>query len=370
MLLSISNFLFYSSTGLFFFLPVYISELKVSKLYLGFIMGMPSIIQVAFGFQIRNKIDFINKKTGLLVTSIISIAVCIAYFFLNNIFIIPVIRFFHSLVLSVGILFGTALAIDLIPVEKRKSGIGLYSLTGALPFLFAPMTAEIIIKHFDFKYVFILAAIISLLRFIITLTVKTNGNSASIKKQDENTKISKYYSLIPFVIFYGALYAALYKFLSVYTIQLKIIYISIFFQVRVIFTFLSRIVSQSKLDKWKNISILSTSFISSFAVLFLGFILKFKPSVYILAIMGAIYGSVHGILYPALNVLFINITPTRTGKATIYFILIKNIGIAVFALLCGLIADYTGYNIMYLIMAILMLIPVLYGVFIRKRLEI
>ncbi len=331
-------------------------------------MAMPSIVQITVGYRIRNKMDFLNKKTALMFTGLLSVLVFILYIFVRNVYIIPVIRFFHSIVLSAGILFGMALAVDLIPPDKRKSGIGLYSLTGALPFLFAPMTAEFITRYFSFKYVFILAAFISLLRVIITRFINVPDKKVRTAVL-QKTHYRDYINVIPYVIFYGALYAALYKFLSAYSLQLKILYVSAFFQARVILTFAVRLIFHRNIDKWNNYKIILTSFISGFVVLFLAFLLKFKPEIYILIIMGGVYGSIHGVLYPALSDVFIKKTPDCAGKATMVFMLTKNLGIALFALFCGFIADYIGYNKMYFIMSFLMLIPV-FCILINKKNEL
>ncbi len=361
-LLSGANFLFFFTTGLFFFFPVFLAKIGGTKTFIGFMMGLPAAIQIFFGLKIRNKIDFINKKMILLWSSVLGAIVCLGYFLFPSLYVVPILRFFNGFVNAIGVAFGLSIAVDLIPAEKRVGNLGLFGVSGALSTLFAPSLAEFIINNVSHGMVFVTAAIVNVIRIIVVFFIST-PTANNKPKENAPVKTRDYISIIPLAVISGAVYSAVYNFISHYAKTLHITMIATFAQAHISVMLSIRLFLNKKMNKWSRKNVILAMHILSVLVLIMGYFLKYYPSIALLIPMGALYGIIHGFMYPSLNTLFIETTPKRSGKATIIFIVSRNIGIAVFSFICGIVADHFGYNIMYLFMAFVALAPVLYIVF-------
>jgi MFS family permease len=183
----------------------------------------------------------------------------------------------------------------------------------------------------------------------------------------KGVKVREYSKIIPLAILAGAIYGTLFNFISHYAAIVKLTYISIFAQTHITVMLIMRLSFHDKLDTWRRDKVIITSYIFAFFCLFFAFLLKYIPFIPMLMLIGGFYGVVQGLLFPSLNALFIETTPFRSGKATIIFVVSRNIGIAVFAFICGFLAQKLGYHMMYLIISGVVACVIVYVIVKRKE---
>lgn len=355
-----SNFFFFLTVAFFHMFPNYLTKLGASKTYIGSIMGLVNFIQIFLILLYRNKVDYVNKKKILLYIAGLSCLVYVGFYFFANLYTIPFLRLLQGFVISIGFPFGMAFAIDIIPKDKMVGMLGIFGISGAISNFFGPYLTEIINKHFPFKYVFLMSSLSSLLWLFCLSLTKRSEIKAEKKEYEENAPVKLYLHKIPIAILFGALFSSLFFFISDYAEKLEIAPISIFFQAYTISLLAIRLLLNKKLNQWTKKSIIITGFLIGTLALFNGIMLKFYHSVYLLALIGLFYGSAHGLLYPTINALFVDVTPHRSGKATLIFIVFLNVGLTTSPVIYGLIADLSNYNVMYTFATVLILSCAIY----------
>jgi MFS family permease len=183
--------------------------------------------------------------------------------------------------------------------------------------------------------------------FIYFVNIKQKPNNE--KKQ--SAPIKSYIKIIPLAILFGAILGSFFSFMSDYTKELSLKPHSTFFHVFALSLVLIRFAFVKQLNIWNRRYIVLTGYFTGVVALLTGFSAELMPSLLLIILAGMFYGTTHGLLYPSLNVLFVETTPRRSGKATLIFIICLSAGMGASSLINGLIADLVGYSYMYLIFA-------------------
>ncbi len=361
--LSAANFFYFFGLGVFNLFPLYLGKLGAQKFYIGFLMGLPVLVNFFYSFKIRNKIDFVNKKHYFLFAALLSCFIYFLYYLFPNLYVIPFIRIFQGIINGIGVIFGLSIVVDIVAPEKKTSYLAIFGIMGSVANVFSPYLAEVLIRHIrEPKTIFLVSVGASLLWVIFTLLVKYQPQEKEPNTGAQKVRTMDYIKIIPLAIMNGGVFAAIFNFISHYTYELRIAVIAIFFQVQTVVMIIIRIFFYNKFDKWDRKRTIVTCFSISALALFVSFLLKYNQSWAVLAFIGFLYGIVQGILFPTLNSLFIDTTPNRSGKANIIFISSRNLGIVIFSFSCGLLSQFFGYSMMYLILSLLSFAFIIYVV--------
>ncbi len=353
MYLAFANFFFFLSNSFFHLLPIYLDDLNASKSYIGIIMGLTPAVLVCFTWILRNKIDFINQRKSLLVSSLLAVTIFMLYFAFSNIYTIPIFRFLQGIIFSVGFTFGTALAIKKMPESKKTGLLGLFGISGALTNAVGPFIGEKIIGSFGYSYVFIASAISALIWFFCLLLVKDKDKFSSKKDRAE---VSLFKKVIPIAVLFGLVFSGIFSFISHYAKEEEVLPVSYFYVTYSSTIVLVRAFFYKHLNSWNRERLIMGSFILCFLALFAAMFLENFSYFYILIIVGNFYGIAHGFLYPSVNMLFVDHSPKRSGKATLIFILFFNLGYTSASFILGFVADYLSYSKMYGITSLVILV--------------
>lgn len=323
-----------------------------SKTYIGIIMGLATATLVALTFLFRDKIDFINKKKYLFIASIASILVYLLYYYFANIYTIPIFRFFQGIIYAVGFTFGMALAVDIIPPKKRAGWIGLFGISGAITNAFGPFIVEVLGGKNSFPVIFLAAALGSLLWIFSLIGVQVPPKE--IKKETKPVALREYKSIIILPILFGSAFSSLFSFISHYAEELNLHPVSWYFFCYAGILISFRLFFQKKLNGWNRYKMIFTAFGFALMALLSASFIHHYTVLWGIAFIGSLYGLAHGVLYPVLNTLFVETTPHRSGKATLMFILLFNLGNTISSFFYGFVADLLGYSGMYLLSAVLL----------------
>ncbi len=364
-LLALANFCFFTSVAAFYVLPVYLAKLNATKTYIGIAMGSTNIFQMLMIIILVNKIDFINKRKLLIYTSISAMILYSLYFFVANLYTIPILRSAQGLIQGIGFPVGMSLALDVIPENKRTGLLGLFGVSGALSNLSGPPIMELLMKTLKHNYAFFFPAVVSILWLVCLLFLQIDGKPKSNAKAC--APFRRYYKIIPLAIFFGSLFGSFFSFVSDYCKEMGLTPYSIFFNMYAVALISIRFTFVKKLNIWDRKKIILSGFIAAVIALITGYIVNIHQNIVFIGAMGLLYGSGHGFLYPTLNVLFVDTTPERKGKATLTFIIFFTLGIGLSSLINGVVADLIGYPYMYLIYAVFATIITAF-VFMNKKL--
>ncbi len=357
-LLAVANFCFFTGIASFHLLPVYLAKLNATKTYIGVAMGIMNIFQMLMIIFLLNKIDFINKRKLLIYTAIFTTFLYLMFFFFANLYTIPVLRAFQGIAHGIGFPVGISLALDIIPQDKRVGLLGLFGISGAVSNVAGPPAMEWLMNAFEAHYAFLFPVGISVIWLIFLLLLKIDGKPE--KKVTHSAPFKMYFKIIPLAVFFGSIFGTFFSFISDYSKELGLTPYSIFFHLYAVALVLVRFTFVKKLNLWKRHGVVIFGYSIGVIALLAGFFVNYASHILFVALIGFLYGTAHGFLYPSLNVLFVETTPNRKGKATLTFIIFLSFGMGASSLINGLVADLTGYSYMYLIFAFASLLITLY----------
>jgi MFS family permease len=329
------------------------SRIGATKSYIGSVMGLTTATLVVLTFFLRNRIDFLDKKKWLLISAGIGIFIYLGYFIRADLATIPFLRFAQGIIYAIGFTFGMTAAVEIIPPGKRAGWIGIFGVSGALTNAAGPVLAEFIIHAFSFQGVFLAAAASSLLWFLCLLGVKV---PASTPARQTISSLKAYRESLLLPVLFGSLFAGFFSFISDYAKEMNVYPISYYFLSYTAVLIGIRFLFKEKLNIWNRDTVIMGSFFTGILALTAGVFLKTVPQAPMLGLIGIFYGTTHGFLYPTLNVLFVEKTPERRGKATLMFLLFFNLGNTISSFFYGWIAEMGGYSFMYLTAIIINLI--------------
>lgn len=352
--LFMANFFFFLTGGIFHLFPLHLGSLGATKTYIGIAMGSANVIQILIMFALRNKADTINKKKLLIFAACGGILVFPLFYFTNHLGLILGLRVLHGVIIGIGFPIASALAIDIIPKEKRVSLIGIFGTSGALSNLFGPALAEFISGKFHFKYVFFAAGMVAFVWLCFLLLIKNVAPKTVHKEKPAN--IRDYKNGVILAIIFGTMFSTFFAFISDYARTIRLQPVSVFFVSYTLFLILLRFIMSRQIDAWNYSRLIRLGFMLAFFSLIFGGLLFRFSLLSVLAAAGVFYGAAHGFLYPTLNSYFIALTPHRSSKATLMFILFFNTGISTASIGYGFIADLTGYPVMYFFSAAVVIV--------------
>ena len=170
----LSNLLFYTSVYVLVpVLPLYlVDEFQADKPLAGVILSLfvfsSMFIRPFSGFFV----DMFQRKPLYLFCYFIFTALFAGYLLAGTLFVLAIVRAIHGLIFSVGTTSATALAVDLLPIEKQGRGIGLFGVTTSAGMLFGPITGLTVLDFYSFQSVFAVALAIAITALMIGISIK------------------------------------------------------------------------------------------------------------------------------------------------------------------------------------------------------
>jgi predicted MFS family arabinose efflux permease len=329
-LLFIENFFFFSSRNSLNMLPPYLTFLGASKGYTGFFMNVSSLMLVVFVLFFMGTVSRSGKKRLLLSSfSLQLISLIFMFVFPRNLVLLMALQFSAAFSYAFGYTINSSLAFDIIPPQKRISGIAIFGLSGVLAAPAGSFFGEKIYAFLHPEYLFLLSAVFCILSIICVFLIKE-------EKAGKEQHFSTFWQIIMrkdltllFVLslLLGGAWSVLATFLPDFTkIRLGLANLSSYFIANSIIAVLSRTVFARTIDNTSRKSLIISALSLILMSMGLACLLNMHWQLYAI---GLLYGLGHSILYPVLNAAFVD-----SGK-----------GLDKFSLSNAFIAMYTLGNV-------------------------
>lgn len=339
-------------------MPVYAENLGGSATAAGLVIGIFTFSAVIIRPITGRLLDAYGRK-GIYLTGLVLFAVCvIAYNWAPSIILLLVLRFIHGFGWGTVSTANSTVATDVIPQSRLGEGMGYFGLTNTLSMAIAPTLGLAILNGYGMGAVFSSSALAVLLCLVISLFIR-------YQKPEQNLQVKRAGIIEKTAVFPGLTimlvtmsYGAVVSFIALYAGQRGITNIGPFFTVYAIALFISRPIF-GRLSDRKGHAIAVIPGILGVVITML--VLYFAQSLTMFCVAGFIYGLGFGAVQPALMALAVrNVPPARRGAANATFFMGFDIGIGLGAIIWGAIAEITGYQTIYL----LAVIPVVIAFFI------
>ncbi len=316
-------------------------------------------------------IDVVGRKRMLYCGLGLFLTGSMAYLFVKGIQCLMVIRFIHGIGFGISTTVLTTANMSILPPGRQGEGIGYFSLSNAAGTAIGPFFALYLVNHFGYPVIFIFSIIFSVSAFVLGTLAKITEIDVS---REEKEKIKRSFGIndfyekkafpVAFLMFIsGIAYSGIVSFINSYAIQMNLTKAaSFFFVVYALFLFLVRPVAGKLFDqKGENIVMYPSFFF--FAVSLLG--ITMARTGFLLLLAGILLAMGYGTLMSGIQTIVGKILPSHRlglGISTYYICMDGGMGIGPYIL--GLIAERVGFQMMYIILAIVVvcLIPAYYMV--------
>lgn len=341
-------------------MPLYIQKLGATEDIVGLVIGIFTITAVALRPFAGRALDTTGRKSVYFFGLIIIILATFLYNFMATVSMVLALRLLHGVGWGAATTAGGTVAADVIPRSRLGEGMGFYGLTTVIAMATAPAIGLQMIKLWGFGALFYTSAILAILAAISALFIKYQSIKPIIIEKTP-TKYRMYekeaYKPTAIIFLITLTYGAIVSFIALYAAQFNIENIGIFFTVYALTLLVFRPLFGRLADK-KGYDYAMIPGIICIGLTMI--ILFFAQSLFFFILAAVSYGVGFGAVQPSLQAMAVyNVPSQRRGAANGTFMSGFDLGIGIGSILCGLAAKAFGYNTMYL----LALLPVVISFF-------
>lgn len=320
-------------------------------------------------------VDKLGKRQVSLIT-IFVFAIC-SFLYLGIDAIIPLlfIRFVHGLFHAVSTTGHAAMAIDMLPIDKKGEGIGYYGLAMSLSMVLGPALGLFLLNTYGYVLLIIIAGFFAVLSYVFTFLIPKSQGAIKPKVKQQLT-FSAFIEAKSIPVCIAALvfsfsYSSLISFIAVYTKELNLasagMYFFIVFAISILVT---RPYIGKMLDR-RGPSFLMFPALLFFAIGIL--FLSLSSSIYVILCLAVVLGISYGAIFPSFQTITVRMSPAnRSGVATATFFLFYDLGFGLGAFILAIIASTLGYAFMFQVVSVLALVSLLlyYFLFYKKQVNV
>ncbi len=365
----IANFLMACSFNLLMpSIPLYITEkLGVPQTKTGIVLASYAIAILIIRPFSGYIVDLYSRKKILLISFICYVAIFIGYFYATAILIFVIVRFMHGIMWGLSTVSSSTLAIDLVPSERRAEGIGYYGTFMNVAMAIGPFIAIHIYQTYDFQTLLYCAIFMGILGIIAVMLIKAPQRP---KVERQKLSFDRFFLIPAWPIFLNQLlpsfaWGTIGPFVAQYGKEISIPNAGIFFLFWAGGIIVSRIFAGKMVDRG-YIHLVNTSSMLIVAVSFCGFALIHNIEAFCIA--GLFIGIGFGMMFPALQTLYINMAEnSQRGTANSTYLVGFDLGLAMGMLVGGYISGIYSFEVLFLVAsALCILSSIFYNIFSKR----
>ncbi|WP_138418810.1 MFS transporter [Aquibacillus sediminis] len=344
-------------------LPIYvISSLGRSEAEGGLIVTSMLVAAIIMRPFSGNLLDKIGKKNGLVGSVILFTVTMFLYIWIDQYVPLLVLRFLHGLSFGVLTTATSAIAADVVPMERRGEGLGYFAMSMNLAVVIGPFLGLSAIQLVSFQTLFVILSVIMISGVVFSLVVNVSEpTNKEVPKTARQKKFSLHdlfeFKAFPIAMISGLVaiaYSSVLSYISVYTETIGLAAVASYFFV--VFA-LIMLISRPYLGKMFDLKGAKYVIIPCLLLFAIGLVmLSFTESLWLLLVSAAIIGLGSGSLLPSFQTMCIQSTEKhRSGHATATFFTFWDSGIALGSYVLGMIVAQFNFQIMYVMCAILLI---------------
>ncbi|EGK03008.1 MFS transporter [Dysgonomonas gadei] len=358
----IANFLMACSFNLLMpSIPLYITEqMGVAQSKTGIVLASYAIALMFVRPFSGYIVDLYSRKKVLLVAFSCYVLIFFGYFWATTVMLFILVRFLHGITWGLSTVSSSTLAIDVVPTERRAEGIGYYGTFMNVAMAIGPFVAIHIYNNWGFQILLWCAIAMGTLGIVATAMIKAPERPKV--EQSQKLSMDRFFLLKGWPIFLNQLlpcfaWGTIGPFVAQYGKQIGIFNAGIFFLFWAGGIITSRVFAGKLVDRGK-IHEVNVSAMAIVAIAFFAF--ATIHNIYAFCISGLFIGIGFGMMFPALQTLYINLAEnSQRGTANSTYLIGFDLGLAIGMLLGGYITGFFSFETLYLVASGLCLFSVL-----------
>ncbi|TQR15147.1 MFS transporter [Psychrobacillus lasiicapitis] len=315
-------------------------------------------------------LDLIGKRKVLWTTFFLYLLCTALYYFVEPFEALLVLRLVQGIFFSIATTASGSLAADNIPVSRRGAGLGYFVMSTNLAVVVGPFITLTIIQSFSYDAMFLTLTSLLIVGAVAALMIPADEKStipAAKTRLTWNDLFEK--KALPIALnacIVGFAYASVLSYLSIYSQQKGVLHLtSSFFAIFAIVMLVTRPYTGRVFDE-KGPKYIIIPGLLSFVIGLILLALMNSPFLFLLS--GAFIGLGYGAVVPSFQTLAIQSTMhARSGYATATFFTLFDTGLAVGSFILGMIATQFGYQNLYLLSSVFVILALILFMGIQKK---
>lgn len=338
-------------------LPIYLTEtFSASKSSIGSILALYSLTALMIRPFSGYIVDSFSRKKVLVLCFFLFFALFGGYLLAGTLLMFTIVRALHGFSFGAVSVSMTTVAIDVMPSQRRGSGIAYYGVANNLSMCIGPMTAMYMHQcGASYEWIFFLALFAAGLGFAVISFIDVPIKE--LIRNKESLSLDRFWLAGAWresinLTFISFSYGLLTTFLAIYGKEKLGIEggSGTFFLLFAIGIIISRLAA----SHWINRGFVTINITVGTAILIVGYLMFALwidlPGYYLSAI---IIGLGQGMFLPACQTIFINLAPNnKRGTANSTYLTSWDVGAGIGIMVGGFIVDHLGYSAAFLSAAI------------------
>ncbi|CCY83184.1 probable transmembrane transport protein [Prevotella sp. CAG:1185] len=299
-----------------------------------------------------------------------------------------ILRALHGIAFSSVTVGGNTLCVDITPSSRRGEALGYYGLTNNTAMALGPMTGLFMHDHVSYEGIFITGMLFSIIGLLCAFCVKARTPESIIARKQEKQQTGKdpvssqkKLSLDRFILLKGIPvsisllmlsipYGATTNFVAMYAREINLdVPSGFFFTLMAVGMGASRLVAGKKVDQGYITQCIHIGLYPVILAFFMLSMCRFiapenmNIAECIFFAVPLLLGIGFGIIFPAMNTLYINLAPNnKRATATSTYLTAWDVGIGIGIASSGIIAQHFTFYMVYLIGSILCTVSLIFFV--------
>lgn len=322
-------------------------------------------------------VDTFQRKPLYLFALAFFVLLFLGYPCVKTVFMFALLRMMHGFAFGMVSISSNTILIDIMPSSRRGEGLGYFGLSNNFAMATGPMVGMWLLEHYSYETIFYSSFCVSLCSFLIGSLIKTKYRPKVASK--EPLSLDRFILLkgIPAgvnMVFLAIPYGMMTSFIAIYAKELSVegkptsFYLFLAAGIA-----LSRIFSGKLVDRGKMLLVIKVGIAvggGAFLLLgllpYLGIPHRFiSHGLYFSALM---IGVGYGILFPAMNSLFVALTPNnKRGTATSTYLTTWDLGIGVGLWGGGCMSEVSSFSTTFIFGGGLVVLSLLFFVYYTQK---
>lgn len=357
----IANFLMACSFNLLMpSIPLYITEhLGVPQSQTGVVLASYAIALMFVRPFSGYLVDRYPRKWMLLIGFVGYVLVFLGYFWATTVLLFVLVRFMHGLTWGLSTVASSTLTIDVVPSERRAEGVGFYATAMNVAMAIGPFIAIHIYHNYSFQVLLWCAIFMGVLGITAAALINAPKKEQVVRKEKMN--FDRFFLRRGWPIFLNQMlptfaWGTIGPFVAQYGLSIEMENPGTFFLFWAGGIIISRVFAGKLVDRG-YVHQVSMGALIVISCAF--FVFATVHNIYAFCISGIFIGIGFGALFPALQMLYINMAPnSKRGTANSTYYLAFDLGLALGMLAGGYISGYFDFESLYIVSAAMCLISV------------
>jgi MFS family permease len=356
---AVANFLFFTGLAGFVLLPLHLRGLGASDGQLGLIMACFSATAIVVQPVVGAWVDRGGRRAFLVTGAVLTSGV--AFLFAaapEALGLFPLLRALQGAAFSVFFIANFTVVVDLVPPDRRGQALGIFGISGLVSGAVGPALGELLVRAAGFRGLFLASAALPLLAAAISARLHLPPPPRLVVGEGLPGLLRGIASAPRLAMTLGTAFGlgqgVMFTFFPTYAADLGVRWVGVF-AVTYSATALALRATTSRVADTagrRAVIIPAMALQAGATVLLAGLGLVSRgmglPAAPLLATAGVLAGAAHGLLYPALTVLVVDVTPPeRRGRVVGVFMAFILVGQAGGAAGFGQLAHAVGYGPMF-----------------------